>query len=125
MENLIERINLLIKKDNLKARCRYQNVVNKRFYLFYILRDYGYTYNQIGDFFDLNHATVIHGVKKYKALKKNRDTFLEKDIQEYKILLGEIEVNYDLKQDILKATTIGDLNRIKKKTEENKYNELK
>ena len=115
MENLIERINLLIKKDNLKARCRYQNVVNKRFYLFYILRDYGYTYNQIGDFFDLNHATVIHGVKKYKALKKNRDTFLEKDIQEYKILLGEIEVNYDLKQDILKATTIGDLNRIKKK----------
>lgn len=125
MENLIERIKLLIEKDNLKARCRYQNKVNRRFYLFSVLRDYGCTYKQIGDYFNLHHATVIHGINQYKALKKNKDAFLEKDIEEYKIMLGEIEVHYDLKQDILKATTIGDLNRIKKKTEENKYNELR
>jgi len=125
MEDLIKRILLLIERDKLDTKCRHQRIVNKRFYLFFILRQQGYTFKHIGEFFNLHHATVLYGINKYKELKKNKDAFLHRDINEYQIILGEIEVEYNLKREILEAKTIKDLNLIQKKIINNKYIELK
>jgi len=121
MEELMSSVLHYIEKDELKKRCRQRKYVHKRIYFFNVLRTAGYTYQSIGDLFGLNHATIVHGIKTYKNLKKSKDPLMFLDIAEYN---GKFEVKYDLKTDILKATTIRDLQIIKGRTEKQLYKEL-
>jgi histidyl-tRNA synthetase len=74
--------------------------------------------------FELNHATVIHGINTYKNLKRTKDELLLLDIADYDGKFKFHKKTYDLKKDILKATTIRDLDKIKSRTENNLYKEL-
>ena len=124
MEELMNSVLHYIEKDELKKRCRQRKYVHKRIYFFNVLRTAGYTYQSIGDLFGLNHATIVHGIKTYKVLKKAKDPLMFLDIAEYD---GKFKLNntkYDLKTDILKATTIRDLEIIKGRTEKELYKEL-
>ncbi len=124
MEELMSSVLHYIEKDELKKRCRQRKYVHKRIYFFNVLRTAGYTYQSIGDLFGLNHATIVHGIKTFKNLKKAKDPLMFLDIAEYD---GKFKLNntkYDLKTDILKATTIRDLQIIKGRTEKELYKEL-
>ncbi len=121
MEDLIKVVEYFIQKDELKKRCRQRKYIHKRIYFFNVLRNAGCTYQRIGDMFGLNHTTILHGIKTYKDLKKAKDPLMFLDIAEYN---GKFKVKYDLKTDILKATTIGDLQIIKRRTEKELYKEL-
>ena len=121
MEELMSSVLHYIEKDELKKRCRQRKYVHKRIYFFNVLRNAGCTYQRIGDMFGLNHTTILHGIKTYKNLEKSKDPLMFLDIAEYN---GKFEVKYDLKTDILKATTIGDLQIIKRRTEKELYKEL-
>ena len=124
MEDLIKNVKYYIEKDDLKKRCRKRKYIHKRIYFFYILREAGATYQEIADLFDLNHATVIHGIKRYKELRDTNDRLLHLDLVEY---TGKIKLKkrtYNLRKDILKATTVTDLEIIKRRTENNLYKEL-
>ena len=124
MKELIKEERELLQKHELKKKCRQPRYVHRRIYFFYILREAGATYQEIGDLFDLNHATVIHGIKRYKELRDTNDRLLHLDLLEY---TGKIKLKkrtYNLRKDILKATTVTDLEIIKRRTENNLYKEL-
>ena len=123
MEDLIKNVEYYIEKDELKKRCRERKYVHKRIFLFNVLRNAGCTYQFIGKMFGLCHTTILHGIKTYKYLKKAKDPMLFLDIAEYDANLIYY-TKYDLKTDILKATTIRDLQIIKRRTEKELYKEL-
>ena len=121
MEDLIKSI---IKKDGLAKKCRTVDVVNKRIYLFNFLRNNGYTFNVIGNLFNLDHTTVIHGIKRYKELNATNDAMLQVDTERYVNLLKDVKaavINYNLEKDVRKATTVRDLDIIKRRLTNNLY----
>ena len=123
MEDLIKSI---IKKDGLAKKCRLPHMVNKRIFLFNFLRNKGYGFKEIGDLFNLGHATVIHGIKRYNALSETNDAMLRVDTERYADLLKDVKSavkKYNLKKDVRKATTIYDLDIIKRRLENNMYND--
>ena len=124
MEDLIRNVEHYIQKDELKKRCRQRKYFHKRIYFFNVLRNAGKTYQFIGKMFGLNHTTILHGIKTYKCLKKAKDPMLFLDIAEYDGKFKLHNTKYDLKTDILKATTIRDLEIIKGRTEKQLYKEL-
>ena len=124
MEDLIKKVQYHIRKDGLKSKCRKPYYIHRRMYLFNLLRNAGVTYNRIAELFDLNHATIIHGIKRYKNLKQTADAFLLLNIADYDTKFKLHKHEYNLKRDILKATTIRDLKIIKGRTEKQLYKEL-
>ena len=83
------------------------------------------TLNLISKLFEKNHASVIHGIKVYKNRVEINDHAMVHHLEEYRRIIEGIEVKYhNLKQDIKSATTIKDLNIIKKRAELNLYPQL-
>ena len=128
MEDLIKKVELYIEKDNLLSKSRERQIVYRRHYLYYILRKYGMKTTVIGEMFKKNHATVIHGSKTYKNLKKTKDKYMLNCLKEYLI---EFE-NYDIEElefsiiyDIDNATSWADIYQIRKRIEKNLYLEFK
>lgn len=123
MENLIKEV---IEKDGLKKRNREQHIVHRRIFLFNLLRENGYTFYKIAKLFNLHHATVIHGIKRYKDLSNLNDVKLKVDTESYLNAFKNIEaavVKYNLEKDVRIATTIQDLDIIKRRLENGMYNE--
>lgn len=70
MEDILD----LIKEYKLDVKCRYQDIVYKRYYLMYCL----YTRNElglasIGKLFNQGHSNVLHGIKEHKRWIKVND----------------------------------------------------
>lgn len=121
MEDLIKQV---IEKDGLDSKERFSPLINKRMYMYTIMRKHGMNFQKIGSFFNRNHATIIHGIKRYKDLTKSKDVMLKVDTEEYEQIFGEIPVpkeRYNLEKDVRKATTIADLNIIKRRLNNNMY----
>ncbi len=109
----------LIERDKLYKKSRKREIVNKRMFIFSMLRNEGMTFQQIADLFNLNHATVIHGINRFKDLKSTRDFSLYLDTQEYSSLFEEKDLT--LHDDILRAKTIKELMSIKHKIKKSLY----
>jgi hypothetical protein len=124
MEDLIKNVEYFINKHKLKKRCRKPRYVHRRMYFWDLLRKSGMTYQDIGKMFGQHHATIIYGIKKYNQLRSINDKLLLLDIACYDGKFKVLKKNYNLKNDILKATTIRDLDIIKSRTENNLYKEL-
>lgn len=121
MEDLIKQV---IEKDGLKKRNREQHIVHRRIFLFNLLRENGYTYAYIARLFNMNHATVLHGIKRYKDLLSLNDVRLQVDTERYVQKFQDIEaavIKYNLEKDVRKATTITDLDIIKRRLNNNMY----
>lgn len=121
MEDLIKQV---IQKDGLDSKERFSPLINKRMYMYTIMRKHGMNFQKIGSFFNRNHATIIHGIKRYKDLTKSKDVMLKVDTEEYEQIFGKIPVpkeRYNLEKDVRKATTIADLNIIKRRLNNNLY----
>ena len=125
MEALMNKVKYYIQKDGLKKKCRKREKVHKRFYLFHILRREGLTYSQIGSLFNLDHSTVIAGIKKYKILRKMNDKLLLWDIGEYLDTSEFTNIEYDLLEDLKDAHSIQHLETIKKRIDRNLYKEFR
>jgi len=121
MEDLIKQV---IEKDGLNSKERYSPLIHRRMYMYAIMRKHGMPFQKIGSFFNRNHATIIHGIKRYKDLTKSNDAMLKVDTEEYEQIFGEIPVpkkTYNLEKDVRKATTINDLDIIKRRLNNNLY----
>jgi len=121
MEDLIKEV---IEKDGLKKRNREQHIVHRRIFLFNLLRENGYTYAYIARLFNMNHATVLHGIKRYKDLLSLNDVRLQVDTERYAQKFEDIEeavIKYNLEKDVRKATTITDLDIIKRRLDNGMY----
>jgi len=121
---MVDLIKEVIEKDGLKKRNREQHIVHRRIFLFNLLRENGYTYEYIARLFNMNHATVLHGIKRYKDLLSLNDVRLQVDTERYAQKFEDIEeavIKYNLEKDVRKATTITDLDIIKRRLDNNMY----
>ena len=84
-ENLLEKVEYLIKRDNLKDNCRKRYLVDKRNYLYFKLREEGYSCVFVGRLFDRHHATIIHGTRAHENVQNNKD--VEHTLKEYKQII--------------------------------------
>ena len=141
---MVDLIKKIIKNDKLDKKCRKVTTVNKRMYLFNILRKQGLTLHQIGKMFKMHHATIIHGIKRYNELADSFDLLLELDTtayrqilesesvykansfkidtEEYRVILQNAPKNkYILEKEIFEAETMQELRTIKRKLYNNLY----
>ena len=141
---MVDLIKKIIQKDGLDKKCRKVPTVNKRMYLFNILRKQGLTLYQIGKMFKMHHATVIHGIKRYNELADSFDFLLELDTtayrqilenesvykaksfkidtEEYQVILKNApKIKYILEKEILEAETLQELRKITRKLYNNLY----
>lgn len=85
-----EKIKQLIEQDDLASKSQKQKHVHRRHYLFYLLRErVGMTLEAIGELFNRDHATVIHGINIYKSREEMKDPYMNRDIAEYKEFLQD------------------------------------
>ena len=69
----IENIRLYIQAECLDGKCRKRGLVDQRSYLYHMLRkEAGMTLVKIGEMFNKDHATIMHGLKSYEALKDSK-----------------------------------------------------
>lgn len=121
MKELIKEI---IERDNLDSPSRHATLNNKRMYLYTFMRKQGMSHQNIAKEFNRTHATVIHGLNRYKDLIRSNDAMIKVDTEEYEQIFGNIPVPkpvYNLVKDVRKATTIYDLDIIKRRLENNMY----
>jgi len=124
MEILIERIHEIIKTENLRERTKKPNKVHRRWFIFAYLRKNNYVYREIAEIFDMNHATIIHGIRQAELFEQVKDEMFLIDtldlFQEFKNKTIKIKER-NLIQDIMESKNYHDLTKIKKRLQNNVY----
>ena len=117
IQNVIE----VVEKYDLKKRSRKQDVIYPRYYIFSLLRDAKYSLSAIGRIFDKDHATVLHGIRMHQLYTKNADKVYEMLIDQVRSEIYITPKEYNLKEEVLKCTSLKKLEIIKKQILENYY----
>jgi hypothetical protein len=124
MENLIERIHEIIETENLRQRTKKPNKVHRRWFIFAYLRKNNYVLREIAEIFDMNHATIIHGIRQAELFEKVKDEMFLIDtldlFEEFKNKTIKIKER-NLIQDIMESKNLHDLTKIKRRLINNVY----
>ena len=124
MENLIERIHEIIETENLRQRTKKPNKVHRRWFIFAYLRKNNYVLREIAELFQMNHATIIHGIRQAELFEKVKDEMFLIDtldlFQEFKNKTIKIKER-NLIQDIMESKNLHDLTKIKRRLLNNVY----
>ena len=127
MENLIDRIHEIIETENLRERTKKPNKVHRRWFIFAYLRKNNYVLREIAELFDMNHATIIHGIRQAQLFEQVKDEMFLIDtldlFQEFKNKTIKIK-DRDLIQDIMESKNLYDLTKIKRRLINNVYKNL-
>jgi hypothetical protein len=121
---MIKRIEEIIEEQNLREKTRYRYIVHRRWFLFVILRKHGIKFQRIAEMFDLNHSTIIYGISMAEFFEKQQDELFLLDTMELqKEFAGKeiIFVQRNLKEDILKCDSMGDLSLVQCRLKNNQY----
>ena len=125
--DLIERVTYLIERDELNKRCRKKHHIYKKCFLMNQLRKEELTFQEIGAYFNQNHASVIHNVQTHKNLMEyNAEEYL-KVIREYQVFLVDstyIQQPRNIIDDVNNCTSLYKLLRVKRWIAEGRYNIL-
>ena len=125
--DLIERVTYLIERDELNKRNRRKHNIYKKCFLMNQLRKEELTFQEIGAYFNQNHASVIHNVQTHKNLMQfNSEEYLDV-IREYMVFLIDskyIQQPRDIYDDVMKCTSLYKLLRVKRWIQEGRYNNL-
>jgi len=115
----------IINKHDLIKRCRKLMYVNKRSFLMLKLHNDGYNLRQIGELFKLNHATVIHNIKRAEWFEKTNERIYLDDTRELRLELMEYPVNRnvnDLITDVMDCKSLRGLEQIQVRILKKQYN---
>jgi len=118
---MIELIKEIIEQDELAQKNRKREIVHRRIYLFRKLREDGHTLKGIGSLFNMNHATILHGLNTYKNLVETNDKIFLHDIEYYKLLLSLERPELDLRKEIKEAKNLVDLRKIQARIKNNLF----
>jgi len=118
---MIELIKEIIEQDGLAQKNRKRELVHRRIYLFRKLREDGHTLKGIGSLFNMNHATILHGLNTYKNLVETNDKLFLHDIEYYKLLLSLERPELDLRKEIKEAKNLKDLRKIQSRIKNKFY----
>lgn len=83
MANFLNKVVTLIEEDDLNSPSRMPILNHKRYYLFNKMRERRLSLQKIGEYFNRNHSTIIHGIKMHQTYTLTRDKVYLKDIEEY------------------------------------------
>ena len=124
MENLIERIHEIIETENLRQRTKKPNKVHRRWFIFAYLRKNNYVLREIAELFNMNHATIIHGIRQADLFERVKDEMFLIDtldlFEEFKNKIIKIKER-NLIQDIMESKNLHDLTKIKRRLLNNVY----
>lgn len=127
MENLIDRIHEIIETENLRERTKKPNKVHRRWFIFAYLRKNNYVLREIAELFQMNHATIINGIRQAELFEQVKDEMFLMDtrdlFQEFKNKTIKIKER-NLIQDIMESKNLYDLTKIKRRLENNVYKNL-
>ncbi len=73
---MVEKIEQLIEQYDLASKSRERDKVYFRSYIYWLLREDGWTMSDIGDLFNRDHATVINGLKVHEAYYKKDKVYM-------------------------------------------------
>ena len=71
--NKIEQIKDIIQRYDLTIKNRSRRIVYQRMYIFYKLYRLGFTPQEIGKIFNMNHSTILYGLKRHEMWCKKQD----------------------------------------------------
>jgi len=71
--NKIEQIKDIIQRYDLTIKNRSRRIVYQRMYIFYKLYRLGFTLQEIGKIFNMNHSTILYGLKRHEMWCKKQD----------------------------------------------------
>jgi hypothetical protein len=109
---MIERIKEIIEEQGLKKKCRKQHIIHKRAYLFNLLRKHGLYFREIGEMFNLDHTTILHGCKMAELHNGNNDELYLLDTLELQREFENVEViieERNLVEDVIKCRNMNQL----------------
>lgn len=115
----------IINKHDLIKRCRKLMYVNKRSFLMLKLHQDGYNLRHIGELFKLNHATVIHNIKRAEWFEKTNERIYLDDTRELRLELMEHPVSRnvnDLITDVMDCKSLRGLEQIQVRILKKQYN---
>ena len=118
---MIELIKQIIEQDGLANKNRKREVVYRKIYLFRKLREDGHTLKGIGKLFNMNHATILHGLRTYQNLTDVNDKCFKQDTEYYRLLLSLEHPELDLRKEIKEAKNLKDLRKIQLRIRNNFY----
>jgi hypothetical protein len=125
MNEIIEKVEFFTERDRLDRKSRQREIVYKRAYLMYVLRNQLLTFQEIADRFNVTHPTVLYWSNMVKFyLHKSKDQVYIDHIQEYlKAFEGtKYTPEYrNLEEEVLNCTSTYELKLIKERIKENKY----
>jgi hypothetical protein len=125
--DLIERVTYLIERDELNKRNRRKHNIYKKCFLMNQLRKEELTFQEIGAYFNQNHASVIHNINTHKnLLEYNKDEYLDV-IREYMVFLIDskyIHKPRNIIDDVNNCTSLYKLLRVKRWIAEGRYKNL-
>jgi len=124
MEILIERIHEIIETENLRERTKKPTKVHRRWFIFAYLRKNNFVYREIAELFQMNHATIIHGITQAELFEQVKDEMFlidTKDLfEEFNNKTIKIKER-NLIKDIMESKNLYDLTKIKKRLQNNVY----
>ena len=112
---MIELIKQLIEQDGLANKNRKREIINRKIYLYNVLRKDGLTLQKIGSMFNAHHATIFHGLKTYENLMQTSDKQLKFDTEYYELLISLNKPLVDIRKEIKEAKNLTDLRRIQER----------
>ena len=121
---MIELIKQIIEQDGLAEKNRKREIIHKKIYLFTALRKEGFTLKRIGTLFNMDHTSVLHGLKTFQNLSDVNDKQIRIDTDYYKLLLSlerPETVEYNLQKEIKEAKNLTDLKNIQSRIKNNFY----
>lgn len=118
---MIELIKQIIEQDGLANKNRKREVVYRKIYLFRKLREDGHTLKGIGSMFNMNHATILHGLRTYQNLIDVNDKCFKQDTEYYRLILSLEHPELDLRKEIKEAKNLKDLRKIQSRIRNNFY----
>ena len=112
MSNL-ELVQKFIDKYDLKEKSRYRYQLDKRYFLFNILKNDGMSVSSIGRVFGLKHTTVMSGIKNHKLWTSSGDSLYLNNIKELKKEFVNVNSYKTLKEVVLECGSLEELEKVK------------
>ena len=112
--NFIENVQDLIEQFDLKKKCRKQEVIYKRYYLYNQLRKANYSLGAIGKIFNKDHASVLHGLRMHEVYTLSKDKVYKMFTADIVKGLVTIPEEKNIKNAVLKADDWDEIIQIKK-----------
>jgi len=113
-----------IEEHNLKTKHRYREYSYKRFYLYNLLRNEGFTLYEIARLFKRDHASIIHGIKTHNDLISVKDRIYMEIVEELMLIFENHKEEHSLIDDVINCFSLQQLKKIKFRIKNNLYKEL-